>query len=77
MEIEVEKLYFDSEPHRASWDKIGECFTNDTIIKEYIAETLKRVDAEAIRNRKLKVVVDCGSGAGSYTAPYILKELGS
>ena len=60
MEIEVEKLYFDSEPHRASWDKIGECFTNDTIIKEYIAETLKRVDAEAIRNRKLKVVVDCG-----------------
>ena len=76
MEIEVEKLYFDSEPNRASWDKIGECFTNDTIIKEYIAETIKRVDAEAIRNRKLKVVVDCGSGAGSYTAPYILKELG-
>ena len=76
MEIEVEKLYFDSEPHRASWDKIGECFTNDTIIKEYIAETIKRVDAEAIRNRKLKVVVDCGSGAGSFTAPYILKEHG-
>ena len=76
MELEVEKLYFDSEPNRASWDKIGTVYTNESIIKEYIAETLKRVDVEAIRARKLKVVVDCGSGAGSYTAPYILKELG-
>ena len=76
MELEVERMYFDSEPNRVSWDKIGDCFTNQTIIKEYIAETLKRVDVEAIRNRKLKIVVDCGSGAGCFTAPYILKELG-
>ena len=34
------------------------------------------MDVEAIRSRKLKVVVDCGSGAGSYTAPYLLKALG-
>ena len=37
---------------------------------------MKRVDVEAIHSRKLKVVVDCGSGAGSYTAPYLLKALG-
>lgn len=76
MEIAVEEMYFDSEPKRVSWDKIGKVYHNETIIDEYIKETLKRVDVEAIRARKLKVVVDCGSGAGSYTAPYLLKALG-
>lgn len=76
MEIAIEEMYFDSEPKRVSWDKIGKVYHNETIIDEYIKETLKRVDVEAIRSRKLKVVVDCGSGAGSYTAPYLLKALG-
>ncbi|MDO5850478.1 MAG: phosphoglucosamine mutase [Methanobacteriaceae archaeon] len=76
MELEVERLYFDDEPKRVPWDEIGQIFTNGSIIDEYIDETLKRVDVEAIRDRKLKVVVDCGSGAGSFTAPYLLKKLG-
>lgn len=76
MELEVERLYFDDEPTRVPWDEIGQIFTNESIIEEYIDETLKRVDVEAIRARKLKVVVDCGSGAGSFTAPYLLKKLG-
>ena len=76
MELEVERLYFDDEPTRVNWDEIGQIFTNESIIDEYIDETLKRVDVEAIRARKLKVVVDCGSGAGSFTAPYLLKKLG-
>lgn len=76
MELKVEELYFDGEPTRVSWDKIGQIFVNESIIDEYIEETLKRVDVEAIKERKLKVVVDCGSGAGSFTAPYILKKLG-
>ena len=76
MEIAVEEMYFDSEPKRVSWDKIGKVYHNETIIDEYIKETLKRVDVEAIHSRRLKVVVDCGSGAGSYTAPYLLKALG-
>ena len=76
MELEVEKLFFDEEPKRAKWDEIGEYSINDSIIEEYISETLKRVDADLIRNANFKVVVDCGSGAGSYTAPYILRRLG-
>ncbi|MCQ2738494.1 MAG: phosphoglucosamine mutase [archaeon] len=76
MELEVERLYFDGEPTRVNWNEIGQIFTNESIIDEYIDETLKRVDVEAISARKLKVVVDCGSGAGSFTAPYLLKKLG-
>jgi phosphomannomutase/phosphoglucomutase len=34
------------------------------------------VDAEAIREAKLKVVLDCGSGAACGTTPYIIRKLG-
>lgn len=76
MELKIEKLYFDKEPKRASWNEIGKYCINESIIDEYIEEALKRVDVNAIQNAHLKVVVDCGSGAGSFTAPYILRELG-
>ena len=75
-EIKVEELYFNEKPKRASWNEIGQYYTNNNIINEYITEAIKRVDSEAIKNAKLKVVVDTGSGAGSYTAPYLLRKLG-
>ncbi|MBZ9570084.1 phosphoglucosamine mutase [Methanobrevibacter sp. TMH8] len=75
-EIAIEDIYFDKEPKRASWKSIGNLFNNDKIIEEYIDEVLKRVNVEAIKKAKLKVVLDCGSGAGCYTAPYILQRLG-
>ncbi|KZX15770.1 phosphoglucosamine mutase [Methanobrevibacter cuticularis] len=75
-DIAIEKLYFDSQPKRASWENIGNLYTNDKIIDEYIEEVLFRVDVTAIKDAKLKVVLDCGSGAGCFTAPYILQKLG-
>lgn len=76
MELAIEEMYFDSEPKRAKWDEIGKIYTNENIIREYIDGVLENVDVEAIRAANLKVVVDCGSGAGCYTAPYLIKELG-
>jgi phosphomannomutase / phosphoglucomutase len=75
-EIAIETMYFDAEPKRTSWESIGSHFTNDKIIEEYIEEVIKRVDIETIKKAKLKVVLDCGSGAGCFTAPYILQRLG-
>ncbi|RBQ23438.1 Phosphoglucomutase/phosphomannomutase [Candidatus Methanobinarius endosymbioticus] len=75
-ELAIEKMYFDAEPTRVSWETIGNLFNNDKIIEEYIEEVLKRVNVEAIKKAKLKVVLDCGSGAGCFTAPYILQRLG-
>lgn len=75
-EIAIEATYFDGEPKRASWQSIGNLFNNDKIIEEYVDEVLKRVDVNAVKNAKLKVVLDCGSGAGCFTAPYILQRLG-
>ncbi|KZX11268.1 phosphoglucosamine mutase [Methanobrevibacter curvatus] len=75
-EIAIEKYYFDKNPKRASWKAIGNLYHNDRIIDEYIDKVLEKVDREAIKNAKLKVVLDCGSGAGCFTAPYLLQKLG-
>ncbi|MCE7699139.1 MAG: hypothetical protein K8E24_010090, partial [Methanobacterium paludis] len=37
---------------------------------------IDRVDSGAIADAKLKVVVDCGSGAACFTTPYLLRKLG-
>lgn len=77
IELEIESLYYDSgDPIRAKWDEIGEKYTNDNIIDEYIQTAMSNVDIDAIKEANLKVVLDCGSGAGSFTAPYLVRELG-
>ena len=76
MDIAIEKLYFDEEPDRVPFHEIGQIYYNDKIIDEYVDEAISKVDAEAIRDAKLKVVVDCGSGAGCFTAPYLIRKLG-
>jgi len=75
-ELAIEEIYFDKEPKRTKWNSIGNYFKNDTIIEEYIEEVLKRVDVDSIKAAKLKVVLDCGSGAGCFTSPYIIEKLG-
>ena len=76
MELEIERLYFDAEPDRVPFSEIGEIYHNDQIIDEYVDVSVLKVDSEAIKNANLKVVVDCGSGAGCFTAPYLIRKLG-
>ena len=76
MDIEIERLYFDAEPDRVEFHEIGELYRNDKVIDEYVDEAVSKVDVEAIRKANLKVVVDCGSGAGCFTAPYLIRKLG-
>ena len=76
MDIEIERLYFDAEPDRVEFHEIGQLYQNDKVIDEYVDEAVSKVDVEAIREANLKVVVDCGSGAGCFTAPYLIRKLG-
>lgn len=76
MDLEIERLYFDAEPDRVGFHEIGELYQNDKVIDEYVDEAVSKVDVEAIRKANLKVVVDCGSGAGCFTAPYLIRKLG-
>lgn len=42
----------------------------------YRLAVLRILDVKLIRRRKFKVVIDCGDGAGSVSAPAFLKDLG-
>ncbi len=76
MEKKIEDMFFDENPDRVSWNEIGEVEINSNIIGEYMEKVMERVDADAIKDAGLKVVVDCGSGAACFTTPYLLRKLG-
>lgn len=76
MEIKIEDMFFNDNPDRVSWNEIGETDVNEGILDEYIQNVIDRVDADAIKKARLKVIVDCGSGAACFTTPYILRKLG-
>lgn len=75
-EIEIEKMFFNDNPHRVSWEDVGKVETNPGLLEEYIENVIARVDHEAIKNSGLKVIVDCGSGAACFTTPFLLRKLG-
>jgi phosphomannomutase / phosphoglucomutase len=76
MEEKIEDIFFGENPQRVSWDEIGQVYEDSNLIQEYVQNVISRVDGEAIKNAKLKVLVDCGSGAACFTTPYILRRLG-
>ena len=75
-EKDIEKIYYSGEYSIVSWEKTGN-FSNDPGVNEYyIKNIINSVNAEAIRSRRFKVVVDTGCGAGSLTLPFLLSKLG-
>ncbi len=76
MEEEIEDIFFNDNPKRVNWQDIGDVNTNHDLVKEYRQQVIQRVDQKAIKDAKLKVIVDCGSGAAYNTTAYILRELG-
>jgi phosphomannomutase / phosphoglucomutase len=74
-EAVVEKLYYSREFIRAPWSRTGGLSYADPK-PLYIDGIISKVDAEAIRDKKFKVVADTGSGAASLTTPFLLRKLG-
>ena len=62
----------------ATWDKQGSVKVIDTAIDQHIASVLSCnwVRRDQTKSRRLKVVIDCGNGAGSVVSPRLLAELG-
>jgi phosphomannomutase len=83
-------MFLDSEENRelwaladlpaayAGWDKIGGHEYDDTWIDKHIDAVLALpyISTEAIRARKLKVVLDCINAAGGVIVPRMLQRLG-
>ena len=62
----------------AAWDRQGSVQANDTSIDQHIDCVLGCgwVVPDQIRSHALKIVIDCGNGAGSVISPRLLRALG-
>ena len=58
------------------WAGLGSVTTIEDPSAPHIEKVLDLVDADAIRKRKFKVVLDCNHGSGATCGPRLLEELG-
>ena len=71
------EIYESGDFKLATWDKQGSVEVIDTAIDRHIAGVLNCdwIVQDQISARALKVVIDCGNGAGSVISPRLLREL--
>ena len=72
----IEAIFFGNKFRDAEWNDIGQLLLEPGVNDAYVEAIEKKVDADAIRRRKLTVVLDTSNGAGSLTAPFLLRRLG-
>ncbi|HEC95015.1 MAG TPA: phosphoglucosamine mutase [Thermoplasmatales archaeon] len=74
-EEEIEGIYFSKNIEKTPWNMVGGFSQWDGAIDLYKKSILSHVDVDTIRNARIRVVLDCGNGAGCFVAPSLLKEL--
>lgn len=60
----------------AAWNELGDVQSHDDLGMVHLERVLQSVDHSAIRNRRLKVVLDCNHGSGAILGPKLLDQLG-
>ncbi len=72
------KIYESGDFELAPWDKQGDVELIDTAVDQHIAGVLSCdwVVRDQTKSHGLKVVIDCGNGAGSVISPCLLRALG-
>lgn len=73
-ELKVEDIYF-NKTFKPLDHIIGNDIEERRAIDTYINGIVSLVDADLIRRKKLKVVLDCGNGAQAITAPKLMESL--
>jgi len=63
---------------RVGWDRLGTVASDSEAVARHLAAVLAVpfLDADALRKRRFKVVLDCVHGAGSVLLPRLLEALG-
>lgn len=72
----IEQIYHSGDFNRARWNELRPCVQSGEAAPLYIGAIAEAVDAERIRKRKFRVVLDCSNGASCFTSPYLLERLG-
>ena len=60
----------------AGWHDIGRLERFEGAGEEYLESVVSKVDADAIRNAGLKIVLDCANGCACATSPRLMEMLG-
>jgi phosphomannomutase len=60
----------------ARWNALGRTEGRPNAGDAHLEKVLEQVDVEAIRSRRLRVVLDCNHGSGSVLGPKLLEALG-
>ncbi len=75
-EQRIEKIYFDGSQMKADWKTIGVARQEPSVVRNYTAGILSRVNMKMISERKFTVVMDLGNGVQSLAAPFLVEALG-
>ena len=76
LQKEIEKHYTRGELRRVGFNEVGSITYPARVRESYAQDLLGSVDAEAIRARTFRVVIDYGYSAASFVLPLVLGPLG-
>ncbi len=76
MQKEVEKHFTRGEFRRVAAGEVGTISYPARVRETYAADLLSTIDAEAVRDRRFRIVVDYGFSGASYVLPLVLGPLG-
>jgi len=74
-ETKLEEIYNKKNFKVANWDELGKESRFEDSVEEHIEALLKRCDADAIRSKTFRVIVDPGNGAACVLTPYLMQRL--
>ncbi|MFQ6106649.1 MAG: phosphoglucosamine mutase [Thermoplasmata archaeon] len=72
----IEEIYFSKKFQSVKWEDFRGVAAKDDTIGSYVSSIVKKVDADAVRQSRLKAVLDCGNGATCLSSPKLLESLG-
>jgi mannose-1-phosphate guanylyltransferase/phosphomannomutase len=76
LQKEVEKHFTRGEFRRVAFGEVGGISYPARVRETYAAELLSTIDAQAVRDRRFRIVVDYGFSGASYVLPLVLGPLG-
>jgi phosphoglucosamine mutase len=74
-EAKLEEIYNSKNFKVASWDALGKETRIENAVDEHIKVLLEKCDADAIRSKSFRVIVDPGNGAACVHTPYLMQRL--
>jgi phosphoglucosamine mutase len=75
-EAKLEEIYNSKEFKVAKWDELGKKTLIESAVSEHIDTLLEQCNADAIREKSFRVIVDPGNGAACVHTPYLMQHLG-